>query len=125
MRLLGKIFGRRPQGTEIEWQTPIVQEICLAMIRQIPDDWNNAALVLRPTEHGLGSGLFHSAISRQHPDHDFTLQDEHFVTPNLEVMAGTRKLELAWLQRKVTFRKAILRVFREGEKWIVESEYEY
>jgi len=122
---LQNLFGRRKNVVDAQWQTPIVQEICVAMIRQIPEQWDSAVLVLEPTEKGLGSGLSHSAITPQSASKDFTVQGGEFVTPNMEVMAATRKLELGWLERKSTFKRAIISATREGEDWTIKSDYEH
>jgi len=124
--LLQRIFGKQKQSAvDKQWEVSTVQEIGIAMIRQMPEHWDSAVLVLEPTEKGLGTGLSHSAITPQRAGKDFTLQNGAFITPGMEVMAATRKLELGWLERKGTFKRAIISAARDGEDWIVKSEYEY
>lgn len=122
--LLQRIFGRREAVKDEQWQVPIVQEICIAMIRQIPEHWNSAVLVLEPTEKGIGTGLSHSAVTPQ-ASKDFALRDGEFVTPDMAVMAATRQLELGWVERKGTFKRAIISAIRDGEDWDIKSEYEH
>ena len=124
MSFLQGLFGKRKPARDGQWQVPIVQEICIAMIHQIPEDWDGAYLVLEPTERGIGSGLSHSAITPK-PAKDFTLRDGQFVTPDMAVMAATRKLELGWVERKGTFKRAIISATRNGEDWDIRSDYEY
>ena len=126
MGFLDRLFGKpnRKDVNDPEWQVPAVQAICIAMIRQIPEEWDSAYLVLEPGESGFGNGLAHSAISRKRPD-GMALQDGSFVTPNADVMEATRAFELGWVQRKCVFRKAIISASREGEDWEVKSEYEH
>lgn len=124
MSLLQKIFGKRKDIQDQQWQVPIVQQICIAMIHQIPETWDSAFLVLEPTEKGIGTGLSHSAITPC-GNKDLALRDGVFVTPNMEVMAATRQLELGFVERKSTFKKAIISAIRDGEDWEVKSEYEH
>lgn len=125
MSILGRFFGKEKlRQVDEEWQVPIVQEICIAMIHQIPEDWDSAYLVLKPTEKGLGTGMTHSAITRALST-DFALRDGDFVTPDMAVMAATRKLEMGWVERKGTFRRAILSAKRDGEDWEIKSDYEH
>ena len=124
MSLLQKIFGKRKDVQDQQWQVPFVQQICIAMIHQIPENWNSAVLVLEPTEKGIGTGLTHSAIMPR-ASKDFALRDGEFVTPDGEVMAATRQLELGFVERKGTFKKAIISATRDGEDWEVKSEYEH
>ncbi len=124
MSLVQKIFGKRKDVQDERWQVAIVQQICIAMIHQIPENWDKAVLVLEPTEKGVGAGLSHSAITPRAVE-DFALGDGEFVTPNMEVMAATRQLELGFVERKGTFKKAIISAIRDGEDWDVKSEYEH
>ena len=124
MSFLQKIFGKRQAVQDEQWQVPIVQQICIAMINQIPENWDNAVLVLEPTEKGIGTGLSHSAITPR-ARKDFALHDGEFVTPDMEVMAATRQLELGWVERKGTFKKAIISAICDGEDWDIKSEYEH
>jgi hypothetical protein len=124
MGLLERIFGRRKDGADEQWQVPIVQEICVAMLRLVPQDWKSAYLVLEVTDSGLGSGLSHSAITRQRSA-DGMLRSGEFVTPDMEVMAATRKLELGWLERKKTFKRAIISATDNGDGWEIRSDYEH
>lgn len=94
------------------------------MIHQIPETWASVALVLEPTEKGIGTGLSHSAITPSVSE-DFALRNGKFVTPNMEVLAATRQLELGFVERKGTFKKAIISATRDGEDWEVKSEYEH
>lgn len=122
--ILQQLFGRK-QGHDTQWQVPLVQEICVAMIRLVPQDWNSVALVLEVTERGLGSGLSHSAITPT-PVADFHLQDPHFVTPDAQVIAATRQLELAWVEHRGTFKRAIIMATRDAQGgWDIRSEYEH
>lgn len=125
MSILGRFFGKgKSKQVDDQWQVPIVQEICIAMIRQIPAEWDSAYLVLEPTEKGLGTGMTHSAITRNLST-DFSLRDGGFVTPGMEVMAATRRLELGWVERKGTFKRAIISAQRDGEDWDIKSDYEH
>ena len=124
MGFLQKLFGKREVPVDNQWQTPIVQEICIAMIHQIPEEWDNAILILEPTEKGIGTGLKHSAITPQ-GGKGFALTNGAFVTPDMEVMAATRKLELGFVERKGTFKRAIISAIRDGEDWDIKSEYEH
>ena len=124
MGFLQKLFGKREAPVDNQWQMPIVQEICIAIIHQIPEDWSSATLILEPTEKGIGTGLKHSAITPQ-GSRDFALTNGVFVTPDMEVMAATRKLELGFVERKGTFKRAIISAIQDGENWDIKSEYEY
>lgn len=124
MGFFQRLFGQRRAPESPEWQTPIVQEICVAMLRQIPEDWESAYLVLEVTEKGIGSGLTHSAVMRK-LSKDFALKDGDFVMPDMTVMAATRKLELGWVERKCTFKKAIISAVLTGDDWEIRSEYEH
>ncbi len=94
------------------------------MIHQIPESWDSAVLVLAPTEEGIGTGFSHSAIAPRAAE-DFALRDGEFVTPDMEVMAATRQLELSFVEHKGIFKKAIISAIRDGEDWEVKSEYEH
>lgn len=124
MGLFQRLFRGRSAENDVAWQTPIVQEIALAMLRQIPDDWDSAVLVLEVNERGLGGGLTHSAITPQQAQ-DFALPGSAFVTPNAEVLAATRKLELGWVERKGTFLRAIISAVRDESGWGIQSDYEH
>lgn len=126
MSIFQRFLGKRPEKeiTDDSWQTPMVQDICMAMLRLIPDDWNSVALVLDVTDKGIGSGLAHSAITPQ-PVSDAALRDDKFVMPDVAVMVATRKLELGWVERKKTFKRAIISARRDGEDWEIRSEYEH
>lgn len=124
MGFFQQLFGKR-QPVDTQWQVPIVQEICVAMIRIAPEDWKSVALVLEVTDKGLGSGLSHSAITPT-PVTDLGVRDEKFVTPNADVMAATRKLELAWVERRSTFKRAIITAAEDGSGgWDIRSDYEH
>ena len=124
MGLLDRLFGRRKDEAGDQWQVEAVQEICIAMIRQIPEDWKSAYLTLEVTERGLGSGLSHSAITRR-LRRDGLLRDAEFVTPDGAVMAATRKLELGWVERGKTFRRVIISATDDGDGWQIRSDYEH
>ncbi|MCW3062789.1 MAG: hypothetical protein JWQ02_4610 [Capsulimonas sp.] len=122
-RLLGA--GKTPREVDGAWQVPVIQEIAVAMIHQIPEEWTSAKLLLEPTEQGLGRGMRHSAITPQSGD-GFALQDSHFVMPDMAVMAATRKLELGWVERKATFKRAAITATRDDSGgWGIQSEYEH
>jgi len=117
MGFFDKLFGKRPDEADAEWQTPVVQEICITLIHLIPPHWNSVALTLGVPEHGLGNGLSHAISSPEgHKD---------VVMPTMEVFAATRKLELGWAERKSTLKKAIISAQRNGEDWAIKSEYEH
>ena len=117
MGFFDKLFSKRQGDADAQWQTPVVQEICITLIGTIPPHWNSVALTLGVPEHGLGQGLSHSISSPEgHKD---------MVMPTAEVLAATRKLELGWLERKSTFKKAIISAQRAGEDWSIKSEYEH
>jgi hypothetical protein len=117
MGLLDKLFGKTKQNSHAEWQVPIVQEICITLIRIIPPHWNSVALVLDVPEHGLGKGLSHSIKSPEgHND---------VVMPTMEVFAAARKFELGWVERRSTFKRAIISAQRNGEDWSINSDYEH
>ena len=117
MGFLDKFFGKRQNDADAQWQTPVVEEICITLINIIPPHWNSVALTLDVSEGGLGSGLIHS-ISNPEGHKDVVL-------PRMEVLAATRKLELGWVERKGTFKKAIISAKRDGEDWDIKSEYEH
>src|SRR5579871_1192566 len=99
MGLFNKLFGKR-NPRDAQWQVPVVQEICAALIRIIPPNWNAVVLTLDVPEHGIGKGLTHVIKSPEgHKD---------VVMPTMEVFAATRKLELGWVERKSTFKRAII-----------------
>lgn len=118
-QLLGAFSGQN----DGQWQLPLVQEICLAMIRLAPPDWPSVYLVLEVTDDGLGSGLAHSAITLERPE-GMTVRDSNFVTPDATVMMATRKLELALLERKKTFRRIIISAVQDPNGWDIRSEFE-
>ena len=116
-----RLFGKR----DSQWQVPIVQEICLAMIQIVPNDWNSVALVLEVPPEGLGSGLHHSAITKE-PVKDLKLVNSEFVTPDMSVVNATRKLELGWNERKGTFKRAIILATKDTNgDWEIRSDYEH
>ena len=124
MSLLKRLFGNRESPSDAQWQVPIIQEICAAMIRQAPQEWKRVSIVLERTEHGSGQGMHHSAITPE-PALDMSLSTDHFLTPNAEVMAATRELELAWVERRYTFKKAIITAVEDADgNWSVRSDYE-
>ncbi|MGO8673085.1 MAG: hypothetical protein ACLQVD_17215 [Capsulimonadaceae bacterium] len=95
------------------------------MIRSIPEEWDTVYLALAPTERGIGSGLTHSAITRR-ASPDNKLPDADFVTPNMEVLAATRELELEFVKRKWVFKRAIIFAKRDSEgDWDIRSDYEH
>jgi hypothetical protein len=125
MGFFDKILGKRKDVVDEQWELPIVQEICIAMIHQIPEHWDKASIVLEVPEHGLGRGLAHSAITPE-PSTDMALRSGDFVTPDTAVMAATRKLELGWVERKGTFKRAIITAAKDAEGgWDIRSAYEY
>ncbi len=124
MSLFRRLLRGRKQQDDAQWQTPNVQEICIAMIRLIPDTWDSAALVLEVPEKGMGTGLSHSPITPQ-PLKDFAVRGPDFVMPDNEVFAATRKLELGWMERKGTFKRAIITARKDEEGWQIQSEYEH
>src|SRR5262249_27250064 len=115
MGLFDVLFGKKNADTA--WQTPLVAEICILLVRSIPPHWNRVALILEAPEQGIGNGLSHSISSPEgHKD---------IVMPSMEVLAATRKLELGWVERKSTFKRAIISAQRVGENWSIKSEYEH
>jgi hypothetical protein len=97
--IFDRFFGKSKQKQaeqyvyEDSWHPFFTQEIAIAMLRQIPEGWDSAYLVLEPTDKGFGTGLSHSAIMRKLSP-DLALRDGDFVTPGMELMAATRKFEL-------------------------------
>jgi hypothetical protein len=117
MGFFDKLLRKRPDDADAQWQTQVVQEICITLIRLIPPRWNSVLLTLGVPEHGLGKGLSHAISSPEgHKD---------VVMPTMELFASTRKLELGWVERKSTFKKAIISAQRAGEDWSIKSEYEH
>jgi len=117
MGLFDRLFGKRKEDADALWQQPVIQELCITLIRIIPPHWKSVALTLDVPEYGLGQGLSHSISSPEsHKD---------VVIPTMEVFAVTRKLELRWVERKSTFKKAIISAQRNGEDWVIKSEYEH
>jgi hypothetical protein len=115
MGLLDRLFGK--QQVDTQWQAPVLQEICITLIHLIPEHWNSVVLTLGVPEHGLGKGLSHTISSPEgHKD---------VVMPSMEVFAATRKLEMGWIERQSTFKKAIISAQRNGEDWALKSEYEH
>lgn len=129
MGILGRLFGKRKNIEDMQWQVSVVQNIGISMIQQIPEDWASAVLILEP-ENGLGKGLKHSAITPKRGV-DFQLQNDKFVMPNMETLAATREFELAWVARTqefaqaLIFKRAIISVAKDGEDWVVKNDYEY
>jgi len=125
--LFDRLFGKtkRDNPADASWQVPLVQQVCIAMIRSIPDEWDTVYLVLEPTEKGIGTGLSHSAITRTLAA-DFKLHDTDFVTPNMDVLAATRQLELGFVSRNWTFKRAIISAKQDSEGgWDIRSDYEH
>ena len=117
MGLLDKLFGKPKKVTDAQWQVPAVQEICVTLVRIIPPHWNAVALTLDVPDHGIGKGLSHSIKSPEgHKD---------VVMPTMEVFEATRKFELGWIERKGTFKRAIISAQRDGEDWSLKSDYEH
>ncbi len=125
MGLLERLFGRRKDSADEQWQVPIVQEICVAMLQLVPEGWESAYLVLEVPAEGLGKGLSHSAITRDRPAPDGRVRAGEFVTPDMAVMAATRKLELGWLERQKTFKRVIISATDAGDGWQIRSDYEH
>ena len=116
MGLFDKLF-KKQSGADAAWQVPVIQEICITVIRLIPPHWNSVALTLDVPAHGIGKSLSHSISSPEgHKD---------VVMPTMEVFAATRKLELGWVERKSTFKRAIISGQRVGEDWAIKSDYEH
>ena len=127
MSFLNRIFGKseRENLVDLDWQVPAVQEICIAMIQQVPESWDKVSLVLETPEHGLGKGLIHSAITPE-PSTDMVLRSVDFVTPNEAVLLATRKFELGWVERKATFKRAVITAAKDSEGgWEIRSDYEH
>ena len=122
MGLWERLAGRRRPADD-QWQAPIVQEICIAMLRLVPKDWKSAYLVLKVAEEGLGGGLSHSAISRNASEHG-VLRDAEFVSPDMEVFTATRKLELGWMERGKTFKRVIISAIDDDNGWEIRSDYD-
>jgi hypothetical protein len=122
MGLWERLLGRR-RAADDQWQVPIIQEICIAMLRLVPKDWKSAYLVLKVAEGGLGGGLSHSAITRN-ASVDGLLRDTEFVSPDMEVFAATRKLELGWLERDKKFKRVIISAIDDGNGWEIRSDYD-
>jgi hypothetical protein len=125
-RLLGKVRQKQADKSEFDdlWHQPIGQEIAIAVLRQIPDDWQSAYLLLEPTEKGFGTGLTHSAITRERSA-DLSVRDGEFVLPGMEVMAATRKLELGAIEHHMEFRRFLLSARFDGAQWGINTEFEY
>ncbi len=117
MGFFSKLFGVRRSDDDNRWQTPIVQEICANLIRIMPPHWNSVVLTLEVPEHGPGSGLTHVISSPE--------GHGEVVMPTMDVFAATRKLELGWVERRGSYKKAIISAERDGLDWIVKSEYEH
>src|SRR5947199_6075370 len=116
MGLFDKFFGKRHDNADAAWQTPVVQEICITLVRIIPPHWNSVALTLDVPDHGLGSGLSHSISSPE--------GHKEVVMPTMEVFAATRKLEHGWAERKSTYKKADTSAQRAGEVWCIKTDNE-
>ena len=116
MGLLNRLFGKQRED-DAQWQVPVIQEICATVIRIIPASWNSVTLTLVVPPHGLGKGLSHSISSPE--------GHKEVVMPTMEVFAATRKLELGWIERKSTFKRAIVSAERMGEDWSIKSDYEH
>jgi hypothetical protein len=125
-RFLGKVRQKQagPPVVDDQWHQPIGQEIAVAVLRQIPDDWDSAHLVLEPTEKGFGPGLAHSAITRTYSP-DQSLPDSDFVMPGMELMAATRKLELGAIEQHAEFKRFLLAARFDGKQWGVRTDFEY
>jgi hypothetical protein len=128
--IFDRFFGKSKQKQaeqyvyEDSWHPFFTQEIAIAMLRQIPEGWDSAYLVLEPTDKGFGTGLSHSAIMRKFSP-DLALRDGDFVTPGMELMATTRKFELGAIERHAEFKRFILSAQYDGKQWGINTEFEY
>ncbi len=125
--LRAKINAPPPALPDQSWQVPLVQEICAAMIRRAPNDWNSAYIMLTPHDEGLGTGVSHSAIQRT-PSDGTLLSPNDYVMPDTDVMAATRRFALAWIDHDIApFNHAVISATRPegGKDWEIRSEYDY
>ena len=128
MGIVSRILGGRRNVKAETWQRQAIQKIAAEMVRQIPPDWDRAALVLEPTGKGFGQGMHHSPITPDpapSTDKGFMLKDTQVVLPDSELMAAAREFELGWVERKATFKRAIITVKQDADGWEIKSDYEH
>jgi hypothetical protein len=100
-----------------EWQTPILTSLWGALISVLPDGWDSAALELKATDQGFGTGLSHTIINEDgRPGLAF---------PDDAIFLATRQLELGFHERGWRWQRAVARVSFDGEHWRGTINYEY
>jgi hypothetical protein len=100
-----------------DWQAPILTSLWEALIRVLPDGWDSAVLVLETTAGGFGTGLSHSILNED--------GQPGLAFPNEDLFLATRRLELGFHQQGLPWRRAIARVWFDGENWRGTINYEY
>jgi hypothetical protein len=100
-----------------EWQGPIVTSLWQALIGVVPAAWDNAVLELEVSDRGFGAGLSHTIVNAD--------GQPGLAFPDDAVFLATRRLELAFHERGLRWRRAVVRVSFYGGHWRCSIDYEY
>ena len=104
MSFFSRLFGK---GASDAWQQPLFEALFLALIRNLPSHWNGAVLTLEAPPQGLGHGVSRSIRSPEgHLD---------IVSPSEDLLRATRKVELAFKKRGMLWKRATIRMQKDGE----------
>ena len=113
MGFLSRLFGRRDHN----WHEPLLRDVLVTFIRNVPPAWNAATLTLAAPEDGLGSGVSHTIVSPE--------GRRDVVLPSDELMLATRKFELASVEHQMLWKKVVVGVEKEGEDWKSKIDFDY
>ena len=113
MGFFGRLFGRR----DANWHEPLLKDVLVTFIRNVPPTWTAAVLTLKAPEHGLGTGVSHSITSPE------GRRDVAF--PSDELMLATRKFELGSVEHKLDWKKVVVTVEKDGENWKSNIDFDY
>jgi hypothetical protein len=109
----GRLFGRR----DANWHEPLLKDVLVKFIRNVPPTWNAAVLTLKAPAHGLGTGVSHSIISPE--------GRRDVASPSGELMLATREFELGSVEHKLDWKKVVVTVERAGESWKSNIDFDY
>lgn len=113
MGFFGRLFGKR----DPDWHEPLLREVLVSFIRNVPPSWKAARLTLKAPEHGLGTGVSHSIVSpERHRD---------VVSPSDDLMHATRTFELGSVKHKLQWKKVVVDVEKDGENWKSKIDFDY